>query len=855
MARARTLRTSRGHTTTAYTLAGETTLIASAARIRIGARDAGTSVPRKQEWQTEAFAFRRDVPEIGFALRYVGSAMSKLRLYVGYRPDEADPNDPPLAVDAETSEVPPAVQDIAIAELERLQSGTPTMASFLRKLAVNVDLVGECYLVGIAGAEGQAEQWTIRSISEVTVAQDGKITVKDHPGDRGVALREGLDTCIRMYLADEEWTARASAPMEYLLTDCRSLQVLTQQIYAESSSRLSAGILLVPNEFSAAPVEVPGADDPDADPFMNALLETLTAPVEDPTSAASIVPAVVRGSGEHIAQVRHMFLGREVDETLDERINGRINRIARGLDLPVEVIMGHMATTFANANQIDQDTYEDHLLHRCIAIVEMLTVGFLVPNLRDNPQVPDEWVDRIEVWFDPTALLTQPDPGEAADSGHEKMVISDAAWRRAKGFTEEDAPEATELIRRIVERKGIFTGDITVAMLRFLAFGETIEDLQLPLSTQPLAPPGQLPTLEPDETLPMGDDDAAVDTTVQPPAVAPAPADTPPEPPPVPPGVQAAAQRLLRLIAPQHALPPAPVVVAAAGSRQQRGLGQRLVDIDRDLRTRLLVASSSAVERALEKAGNRLKAKAGKVREALKAVPPRACAAHLGRSLVADAGFTSDELLAGAFDNLEVLFRQWGADAQQEALAAVNLAVGGFATEERKLLQMRQAADLDEAWLWFKDALQSLAGARLWDPDPEVLPGEFDPSITVPAGLVRKAMARMGGNATITTTDGTDAWLAIPGEGGVGTGDLVLAAYEQHGGQVEAYVWVYGPGTRKTTFEPHAELDGTVFLNFDDDVLANDSDFPPSAFYFPGDHAGCLCDFTPVLVDPSDVDT
>ena len=41
-----------------------------------------------------------------------------------------------------------------------------------------------------------------------------------------------------------------------------------------------------------------------------------------------------------------------MDEKLEERLNGRINRIARGLDLPVEVIMGHMSTTFANAASI-----------------------------------------------------------------------------------------------------------------------------------------------------------------------------------------------------------------------------------------------------------------------------------------------------------------------------------------------------------------------------------------------------------------------------------------------------------------------------------------------------------------------
>ncbi len=43
-------------------------------------------------------------------------------------------------------------------------------------------------------------------------------------------------------------------------------------------------------------------------------------------------------------------------------------------------------------------------------------------------------------------------------------------------------------------------------------------------------------------------------------------------------------------------------------------------------------------------------------------------------------------------------------------------------------------------------------------------------------------------------------------------------------------------------FEPHEDLDGYQFTDWDDDGLANTGDWPDGPYYFPGDHSGCSCD-------------
>ena len=120
--------------------------------------------------------------------------------------------------------------------------------------------------------------------------------------------------------------------------------------------------------------------------------------------------------------------------------------------------------------------------------------------------------------------------------------------------------------------------------------------------------------------------------------------------------------------------------------------------------------------------------------------------------------------------------------------------------------------------------------------------------------MIRSAVAQAGGAAGLETSGKGDAFVTVAQAGtrpvgGIGTGDTMLGVLAEHGVSIEAYQWVYGPGQRRTQFEPHVELDGVVFENFDDEQLANSGGFPEFAYYLPGDHAGCQCDLALVLID------
>lgn len=812
---------------------------------------------KRQDWQTEAWGYFDDVPEVKQATWFLGNSIAKMRVFVGEWPDDSE--GVPIPVDDPLSTIDKGVAAAAKAELARLTNTDGGIGELLREANMNLEVAAEGFLVGWAAREAvvnpvtgvevtpaQAERWEIRSISEVEIKGSGKATtyvIKDDPSDRGTKLDPELDTVIRLYQRHPRWSALADCAMRGVLGECEALLTLSQQVIAEGRSKASAGIFTIPNELDPGPASGAAGegDEEQVDSLMNDVEDALVGPIEDPSHPAAQTPMFLRGPKEamHPDFLRHIRFDRPAASELDGRIEARVQRLARGLNLPVEKVLGHQQTTFANAEQVDQDTFDDHIEPRCVLLVDALTIGFLRSQLRDEtapPAVrlhPD--VDRVIVWFDPAGMIRKPDTVGSADYGIDHGLLSAAAWRREKGWDEDDAPTPEEQLQRAGLGRGQISDVITLALLKLL--GVEIAPEALPGAPAPAAAVG-------DGTAPAGQ--AAVerpeDATLRRLHAALGPARF---------------AKLCVALAMGTAPNPAALPASARPAPRRTELGRNLMDLDRDLRTRLQVASDAALTRALERAGARLRTKGGRSLTRLSSIPNRQLAATLGptevAAIVADAG----DLLDDGFTELHDQFMAWGETAQAQALDMVSSTVSGFSVAERSALQLRQATDLEEAWGWLEQHLRGFAHDRLFDPSPAAAElGEVVEGAVVPPGLLRQAIARAGGATIETTGVGGDAWTAITSNGmpvgGIGTGDLLASAMSDHGAGVDGYRWVYGAAVRKTPFEPHVELDGVEFENFDDDVLANTSGFPDLPYYIPGDHGGCICDFEPVIIVPEE---
>lgn len=806
-------------------LRGARVLTASGRRIDLSAARASRYAPSIETWQQEAWAYRASIGEVRYAVGYLRKAVSRVRVFPAVAaPDGAEPT--PLG---EADGVPPAVLAAAETALSILTGGTNDWASLLAPFAENFEVAGEAWLVGrpdpdAAGSDmGAQELWQVRSTKELD-ATDRGWRIRDVPTDReGTLLDADTAFVSRLWMPHPEWRGLADSPMGALLGPCEELQLVSRTIRGASRSRLAgAGLLLVPDEidFQAAPgAQDPDPDDPDAaDDFFSQLTRTMTSALEDEGDPSSVVPIVVKASAEALKEIRHLTLAGIVDEKLLGRIEAALRRIGAGLDVPPEIVTGMADVNHWTAWQVDSSTIKQHVEPLLIEMLGALTSGYLRHALTEYGVDP-EWARKVICWYDVTPLTVRSNRTEDAKVGHERNVLSDIALVEALGFDPEtDMPDEDELARRLAIGRGTVDATLMDTLLRMFLVQN------LPEAPEPPAP-------------------IAIEAQPVPAVVEPGGGETP---------------------GPDTGLP-----IAAAGApegrviRAYRRESQRLGEIDRQLLNRMSAAAEAATNRALERAGSRLRGQVQRDPEQ-RALVAGAEARDVGRILGKDAvtAAIGDPLvlLAGAWDDVE---RQWGAwtTAAREDALRVAAKIAGHSLDDVLVqssidgLNTLLAASADEAWAWLQAALDREVIRMVFSPEqdlwqvPEDLP-ELRASGGTVTSLVRGALAVAGG---LPATSGGITPLGLPVDsttrlGGVATGDFVDQHLRGAGVETMGYEWVYG--ISENHFKPHRDIDGIIFLDYESDALTNPrSDNWPSSKLAPGDHRGCHCDAQPVYAD------
>jgi hypothetical protein len=804
---------------------GARVLTASGRRIDLDAARGTKYAPHVETWQQEAWAYRASIGEIRYAVGYLRKAVSRVRIFPAVaEPDGAEPT--PLA---EAEGVPPAVLAAAEEALSLLTAGTNDWASLLAPYAENFEVAGEAWLVGrpdpdAAGSDVQPQElWQTRSTQEIE-ATDRGWRLKDHPGDReGTLLSPESAHVSRLWLPHPQWRGLADSPMGALLGPCEELQLVSRMIRGASRSRLAgAGLLLVPDEiaFQAAPLgDDPDPEDVEADDFFTQLTRTMTAALEDEGDPSSVVPIVVKASAEALKEIRHLTLANAVDEKLLGRIEAALRRIGGGLDVPPEIVTGMAEVNHWTSWQIDASTIKMHVEPLLIEMLSALTAGYLRHALTAYG-VADEWARKVICWYDVTPLTVRQNRTEDARIGHERNVLSDVALVQALGFDPEtDMPDEDELARRITTERGTIDATLMDTLLRMFLVRNLPEAPEPPA---PIAIPSQpVPTSDPGRP---GGETPGPDT-----------------------GLPIAAA----------GAPQGPVI------RAYRRESQRLGDIDRQLLNRLAAAAESATNRALEKAGARLKSQVQRdpeTRALVAGVEARDVGRVLGEEAIVAAIGDPLVLLAGAWDDVERQWGAWTAAAREDALRVAAKIAGHrlddvLVQSSIETLDTLLAGSAPEAWAWLQEALNREVLRMVYAPDldlwqvPEDLP-ELKASGGAVTSLVRGALAIAGG---LPSTSGGLSPQGLPVDphtrlGGIATGDFVDQHLRGAGVETMGYEWVYG--ISENHFIPHRNIDGIIFLDFESDALANPrSDNWPSSKFAPGDHKGCHCDAQPVYAD------
>src|SRR6185369_14958904 len=127
---------------------------------------------------------------------------------------------------------------------------------------------------------------------------------------------------------------------------------------------------------------------------------------------------VVRADADLIPAIHHLTFDSKDDDVAIAKMDALLLRFAQGMDLPMEVIMGHQSTTFANAVQIDESTYKAHIEPGVGLFCGFLTSGYLWPSLgavrpvdadpEDQILLPlaGDPITRLRIVADASALVT-----------------------------------------------------------------------------------------------------------------------------------------------------------------------------------------------------------------------------------------------------------------------------------------------------------------------------------------------------------------------------------------------------------------------------------------------------------------
>lgn len=756
------------------------------------------------------------VPEANYSVRFMRNSLSRLRLFPAV---QVNPDEEPVPVDkaAEDPEIglPAQFAEAALAETERMTVGAGSQANLMSRFGALLTAVGNSWVIAHEPDPDLGETWEVLSASNLvqdTTTARGTVAVKRSA--TGAPEPLGADPLmIRIWSPDPQWPDDPDTGMFSVLDELEELEIYDRQFRAIGRSRTPSGLLLIPSELdpqrpqqraASAYGQDPTTDGSDQRPvdswsdFELALMRSLLSPQEDDGSAASVVPHLIKGKGDLLEKIRHVSLDREIDKEAVARMDFLIRRIAHGVNLPVEVLLGLADSNHWSAWLVDDQSYRAHIQPTAQIPAAGLARDFLRPAVAAAGIAgADVWLPRLVYGIDPSALVVRPNRYADALKAHDRLAISDAALLEHGDFAPSDAPDDEEIARRIAQRRGSITPELWAQLLERTG---VVDDPPLEVTDNTGGQTvGQLPPAD-DGPGPEDGGEPLPDTE-----------------------------------------PDASAITAAAV--ELPGVGDRLATIEARLRDRLQVAASDELREALRVAGIRLRAQVQGDPELAAEVNGQP-AEQVGVILGPDRAPTddTDTLLAGAFAGLEPRFRDWVAQAEAEAADVISARTGQDVTPP-------EDTSADAGWDALSLALFALAATRVFSPRPRHL-GEDDPSVDVHATLIRDALAVAGGADAATAPIGAAQQAGPPG---LLTSPAWLAALGDAGVFVDRWQWQTGRPSQP--FPPHQSLEGVTFDAWDDPRLGNLSSWPRTPFFYPGDHSGCLCSAVPSLVRLSDLIT
>lgn len=367
----------------------------------------------KETWQNDAYSFSEAIGELGYALNLKANALGECRL----RPEIRVPGTDEWV---ETDDVR------VLRVLNAFKPPQGDQGELLRQAALHYEIAGETYLFG-APVKDEYDRplgllWEFLSTLECRIESNGKVIRNAWGGSRGREEAEVDAYVARLHHRDPRFSERADCPVRRILPICRELVLLTQVIDAVAKSRLPAGLLFMPWEISPAsqgPMnewEDPGNPDSGADPVEEELAFHLNSPMEDRSAASTLHPFLLRGpafiNGTPTKDTIGLIdLSRPMDNLYRELREETLGRLGGGLDIPPEIMKGKASLSGLGGGNVAASIDADFIAKHVVPLGRTITAFLTTSYLRPMLVTFEKMEPGEADWF---RIVLDPTPLSAA---------------------------------------------------------------------------------------------------------------------------------------------------------------------------------------------------------------------------------------------------------------------------------------------------------------------------------------------------------------------------------------------------------------------------------------------------------
>ncbi|WIC89989.1 portal protein [Gordonia phage Sisko] len=414
---------------------GRTSLTAASAPVEDASKTFKSSMAGgRDSWQNAAWDMLDSVGELRYYVGWRASSCSRVRLVAS----DIDPDTGLPTGNTENKRV----QEIAKA----IAGGPLGQAQLIRRMVECLTVPGETWVAIIHPPDG--EEWVALSTEEVKVRN--KETIIERADGSEYTIRKPADSLFRVWNPKPRRAKLADSPVRATLDPLREIVRTTKTISNASKSRLIGnGVVFVPQEMSLPSQNqltptTPGAPVPGPEDLVptfegnsavgqlqELLFQVAQTAYDDEDSLAALIPMFASVPGEAVKNVHHLKFDNSVTEIAIKTRNDAIARLAMGLDVTPERLLGLGSNSnHWSAWQIGDDDVRLHISPPIELICQALYAQAMSKVLESEGIDPAQFI----LWYDASVLTADPDLTDEATAAFDRGAITAEAYRDFLGL-------------------------------------------------------------------------------------------------------------------------------------------------------------------------------------------------------------------------------------------------------------------------------------------------------------------------------------------------------------------------------------------------------------------------------------